>query len=76
MTHHQAIQFAISTTCRRIEDMQELVKIETAHGNRVRARSAENFRNGLIECHDLLIKLCLLVDMTGGKPSVKCEPSK
>lgn len=69
MDHQQAIQYSIKSINERIEAMGAKARAAKEEGDDDTNAAARNFQNGLIECADLLEKMLMLVDMTGGKPS-------
>jgi len=75
MTYKQAIEFAITSINTRIEELGAGAREAKEAGDDETNAGCRNFQNGLIECADLLEKMTILVEMTGGKPSVDCKPS-
>lgn len=75
MTHKQAIEFAITSINARIEELGAGAREAKEAGDDETNAGCRNFQNGLIECADLLEKMLILVDVTGGKPSVECRPA-
>ena len=75
MTYKQAIEFAITSINTRIEELGAGAREAKESGDDETNAGCRNFQNGLIECADLREKLTILVEMTGGKPSVYCKPS-
>lgn len=69
MTHQQALAYCQKSINERIEEMGNAAREAAENGDEQTRVAARNFQNGLIECADLLDKMTLMVEVTGGQPS-------
>lgn len=69
MTHQQAFAFCQKSINERIEEMGAAARVAREDGHDDRHAAARNFQNGLFECADLLEKMGMLVNISGGKES-------
>lgn len=70
MTYKQAMGFALARINERIEEIGAEAIRAKQDGDDDRNTAARNFQGGFIECADLIEKMTLLVEMTGGEPSM------
>lgn len=76
MTYQQAMSFALTQINERIEEIGAEAIRAKEDGDDDRNTAARNFQGGFIECADLIDKMMMLVEMSGGKPSRTCAEAK
>lgn len=65
-TYKEAMEFVRKEIERRIVEMTRMKIDAGLAGNKVARAAAENFRNGLVECHSLVGAMMDLVEMAEG----------